>query len=105
MAEKETSNKDKLVGSGIADTVLNKLKGNYGKKPDMEDCVFSVRQVEDIFSKKQVAQVVVEFQSPRNQEKRLTRAFAVGPTVLGETLFTPEQQNIMKNILQSQEKK
>ena len=94
MIGKEKNSKDQFIGSGIADTVLDKLKGNYGKKPDIEDCDFSVREVKDVFTKKQVTQVVVEFQSPRNQEKRLKRTFAVGPTVLSE-------QNVVKNMLQS----
>lgn len=103
MIGKEKNSKDQFIGSGIADTVLDKLKGNYGKKPDIEDCDFSVREVKDVFTKKQVTQVVVEFQSPRYQEKRLKRTFAVGPTVLseGKSLFTPEQQNVVKNMLQS----
>lgn len=90
-----------FIDSGIADTVLAKLAGNYERKPDIEDCSFSVRQVEDVFFKKQVTQVVVEFQSPRNPEKRLRRAFAIGPTVLseGKSLFTPEQQQVAKDLL------
>ena len=51
MIGKEKNSKDQLIGSGIADTVLDKLKGNYGKKPDIEDCDFSVREFKDVLQR------------------------------------------------------
>jgi hypothetical protein len=98
-----------FIDSGIADVVLEKLKTNSNMMPDIEDCVFSVKEAEDILSKKKVPQVVVEFKNPLfmgmdRQKERITRAFALGPTVLsnGKSLFTPEQQVIARDILKSQ---
>jgi hypothetical protein len=98
-----------FVQSGIADRVLSKLKTSYGMKPDLEDCFFSVKEAEDIYTKKKVPQVVVEFKNPffsgmKNQKERLIKAFALGPTALseGKSIFTQEQQQFATILLNQQ---